>query len=51
VYGREALQLARESDSGYVARRLQGLRAEFGPLVGDQRVAELAAEISALSTT
>jgi transcriptional regulator with XRE-family HTH domain len=51
VYGREALQLARESDSGYVARRLQGLRAEFGPLVGDHRVADLAAEISALSTT
>ncbi|WP_329315783.1 helix-turn-helix transcriptional regulator [Streptomyces sp. NBC_01262] len=51
TYGHEALQLARDSDSGYVARRLQGLRAEFGPMLRDQRVADLAAEISALSTT
>ncbi len=49
TFGREALQLARESASGYVARRLQDLRAEFGPLARDGRVAELGAEIDALS--
>ncbi len=51
TYGREALTLARESSSGYVARRLQGLRAVIGPLARDRRIAELGAEISALSTT
>ncbi|MFF5001607.1 helix-turn-helix transcriptional regulator [Streptomyces phaeochromogenes] len=51
VYGTEALRLARESSSGYVARRLQALQAEIGSLAGDHRVAELGAEIAALSTT
>ncbi|WP_307665935.1 helix-turn-helix domain-containing protein [Streptomyces sp. V1I1] len=51
TFGREALQLARESSSGYVARRLLGLRDEFGSLARDCRVAELGVEIAALSTT
>ncbi|MDI3405767.1 helix-turn-helix transcriptional regulator [Streptomyces cavernicola] len=51
AYGREAVRLARESASGYVARRLQGLRRELGSLNQDARVAELGAEIAALSTT
>ncbi|MEU9054760.1 helix-turn-helix transcriptional regulator [Streptomyces sp. NPDC048384] len=51
AFGREALQLAQETSSGYLARRLQGLRAEFGSLSADARVAELDAEISALKTT
>jgi transcriptional regulator with XRE-family HTH domain/uncharacterized protein YggL (DUF469 family) len=46
----EALRLARQSSSGYVARRLRGLQAEIAPLVDDRRVAELGAEISALTT-
>ncbi|GGO84910.1 hypothetical protein GCM10012280_17470 [Wenjunlia tyrosinilytica] len=50
-FGREAVQLAHESSSGYVARRLQGLRRELGPVARDARVAELGAEIAALSTT
>ncbi|WP_263168161.1 helix-turn-helix transcriptional regulator [Streptomyces sp. SCSIO ZS0520] len=50
AFGGEALQLARESSSGYVARRLRDLRSEFGPLARDGRVAELGAEIDALST-
>ncbi|MFG2650976.1 multiprotein-bridging factor 1 family protein [Streptomyces sp. NPDC048436] len=51
VYGTEALRLARQSSSGYVARRLRGLQAEIGSLADDRRVAELGAEIAALSTT
>lgn len=51
TFGREALELARASSSAYVARRLRGLRAEFGPLAHDNRVAELGAEIDALSTS
>ncbi|MCG0288178.1 helix-turn-helix transcriptional regulator [Streptomyces sp. PSAA01] len=51
AYAREALHLARESSSGYVARRLQALRSEFGPLARDRRIAELDAEIKALSVT
>ncbi|MFF8310879.1 helix-turn-helix transcriptional regulator [Streptomyces lydicus] len=50
TFGREAVQLARESASGYVVRRLHGLRAEFGPLARNARVAELMAEIDALGT-
>lgn len=49
-YGKEAVELARASSSGYVARRLRGLCDEFGPLRRDHRVAELGAEIAALST-
>ncbi|MEV7196768.1 helix-turn-helix transcriptional regulator [Streptomyces sp. NPDC093510] len=50
AYGTEALRLARQSSSGYVARRLKGLQAEIGALA-DSRVAALGAEIAALSTT
>ncbi|MFJ8232697.1 helix-turn-helix transcriptional regulator [Streptomyces sp. NPDC094448] len=50
VYGREAVQLARASSSGYVARRLHDLCDEFGPLSRDHRVAELGAEVAALRT-
>lgn len=49
VYARKAIHLARESSSGYVARRLQALRMDFGPLARDVRVAEVDAEITALS--
>ena len=49
VYARKALRLARESSSGYVVRRLQDLRTDFGTLARDVRVAELDAEITALS--
>ncbi|MFE5327939.1 helix-turn-helix transcriptional regulator [Embleya sp. NPDC056575] len=50
TYGREAVQLARESSSGYVARRLQGLLIEFGQPAHDDRFADLRAEIIALNT-
>ncbi|MEW1753281.1 helix-turn-helix transcriptional regulator [Streptomyces angustmyceticus] len=49
-YGREAVELARASSSGYIARRLRDLCDEFGPLSRDHRVAELGAEIATLST-
>jgi hypothetical protein len=51
TYGSEALRLARQSGSGYVARRLQTLRTELGSLGGDRRVAELDAEIGVLCRT
>ncbi|WP_405842458.1 tetratricopeptide repeat protein [Streptomyces sp. NBC_01518] len=50
AYGREAVQLARATSSGYVARKLQRLRIDLGPLARDARVAELGAEIDALRT-
>ncbi len=50
TYGREAAGLARAPGSGYVARRLRTLCDDFGPLSRDHRVAELEAEIAALST-
>lgn len=43
-----ALQLARETHSGYIARRLQVLGRECGSLARHGRVAELLAEIAAL---
>ncbi len=51
TYGREALHLARETSSGYIARRLQRLQTDLGPLTRDARVVELGAEIDALCTT
>ncbi|MFJ9980160.1 tetratricopeptide repeat protein [Streptomyces cyaneofuscatus] len=51
AYGKEAISLARASGSGYVARRLQGLCDEFGPLSRDHRVVELGAEIATLRTS
>ncbi|WP_128433812.1 helix-turn-helix transcriptional regulator [Streptomyces cyaneus] len=51
TYGREALQLARATSSGYIARKLQRLRTDLGPLAHDARVVELGAEIDALCTT
>ncbi|MCX5402386.1 transposase [Streptomyces sp. NBC_00102] len=51
VYGTEALQLARQSGSGYVAHRLQALHADLTDLGRDRRVADLRAEISDLCTT
>ncbi|MCX5055948.1 helix-turn-helix transcriptional regulator [Streptomyces sp. NBC_00452] len=51
AFGREALQLARATSSGYVARKLQRLRTDLGPLARDARVVELGAEIDALCTT
>lgn len=50
AYGREAVQLARATSSGYVARKLQRLRIDLGPLARDARVVELGAEIDALLT-
>ncbi|MGP2437009.1 helix-turn-helix domain-containing protein [Streptomyces sp. JW3] len=47
----EALRLARQSSSGYIAHRLRALPAEIGALADDRRVAELSAEIAALSGT
>ncbi|WP_327175754.1 hypothetical protein [Streptomyces sp. NBC_01335] len=50
TYGSEAVDLARASASGYIARKLQALCDEFGPLSRDPLAAELGAEIAALST-
>lgn len=50
-YGSEAIRLAQQSGSGYIARRLQTLQAALGSLGRDRRVAELDAEIGALRTT
>jgi len=49
AFGHQALRLARESSSGYAARRLQGLRDRLSPFTGSARVAELGAEISRLN--
>ncbi|QWB24197.1 MULTISPECIES: helix-turn-helix transcriptional regulator [Streptomyces] len=48
-YGLEALRLARDSGSGYVARRLQSLTAELGTIGRDPRIAQLKAEIGTLT--
>ncbi|MEU1051734.1 helix-turn-helix domain-containing protein [Streptomyces sp. NPDC005876] len=48
-YGLEAMRLAQASGSGYVARRLQSLAAELGTCGRDRRIAELRAEINAMT--
>jgi len=49
THGHESVALAQRSRSGYLARRLQGLRAELAPVAGDARFDELRQEIAALS--
>ncbi|NSC21325.1 helix-turn-helix transcriptional regulator [Streptomyces albus subsp. chlorinus] len=51
THGREALQLARQSGSGYIARRLQTLRDDLRSYGHDHRIAELAADIGSLHAT
>jgi len=51
THGREALRLARQSGSGYVARRLRTLRDGLGAYGHDRRVSELAADIGNLQAT
>lgn len=51
THAAEALRLARQTGSGYIARRLRGLQVDLAPLSRDSRVAELGAEIGVLRTT
>ena len=48
IHGHESVRLARHSGSGYLARRLQGLRTELAPVANDARIDELRQEIAAL---
>ncbi|QNP71845.1 helix-turn-helix transcriptional regulator [Streptomyces roseirectus] len=48
-YGHEALLLARASNSGYIAHRLQNLTAELITFGRDRRITELKAEIGTLT--
>ncbi|WEB40775.1 helix-turn-helix domain-containing protein [Streptomyces yunnanensis] len=48
TYGGEALRLAKQSHSGYVARRLQALQGELRTCGRDRRVVELNTEIDVL---
>jgi hypothetical protein len=43
-----ALQLAGETESGYVTRRLKGLRPQLGAFADDQRVRDIADRIDSL---
>ncbi|WP_217129342.1 helix-turn-helix transcriptional regulator [Streptomyces sp. AC558_RSS880] len=49
TYAREAMDLARRSGSGYVARKLRTLRVELRPVASDVRAAELDAELAELA--
>jgi tetratricopeptide (TPR) repeat protein len=48
AHAETALQLAGETGSGYVTRRLKGLRAQLGAFADDQRVRDIADRIGSL---
>jgi DNA-binding XRE family transcriptional regulator/tetratricopeptide (TPR) repeat protein len=48
-YGNEALRIARQRGSGWIGRKLLGLRTELEPLKSDPRARDLAEQISALN--
>ncbi|MCT9087924.1 helix-turn-helix domain-containing protein [Streptomyces sp. ASQP_92] len=48
-YASQALDLAAQTESGYVVRKLEGLRGRLHPLLSDRRVAALSEQISALA--
>jgi hypothetical protein len=47
-YANEALSIARRRGSGWVGRKLQGLKTQLEPLKADRRVKDLTEQISAL---
>jgi tetratricopeptide (TPR) repeat protein len=49
-FAQEAVLLAKKSSSGYIVKKLQELRREFGPLERDRRVADLGVEIEKLKS-
>ncbi|MFI1092655.1 helix-turn-helix domain-containing protein [Streptomyces sp. NPDC020917] len=48
-YGTAALELAQRTSSGYVGKRLDGLRGHLAPFLADRRVADLNEHISSLT--
>ncbi|WP_129843131.1 tetratricopeptide repeat protein [Streptomyces sp. RFCAC02] len=46
---REAMELARATRSGYLARKIAAFAGTLGPLLSDSRVAALNAEIADMS--
>ena len=48
AHAETALQLAGETGSGYVTRRLKGLRPQLGDFADDQRVRDIAGRIGSL---
>ncbi|MFC4005993.1 transcriptional regulator [Nonomuraea purpurea] len=50
-YGDRAVELARQTGSKFIARRLRGLQDQMKPILGDQRVGVLNANISSLITS
>jgi len=48
-YANEALRIARQRGSGWIGRKLLGLRTELEPLKPDHRVRDLTEQISALN--
>ncbi|MEU7584454.1 helix-turn-helix transcriptional regulator [Streptomyces sp. NPDC041068] len=50
-YASQALDLAAQTKSGYVVRKLEGLQGQLQPLLSDGRVSELNDQISALTMT
>ncbi|MFG2147500.1 multiprotein-bridging factor 1 family protein [Streptomyces sp. NPDC048696] len=50
-YASQALDLASQTKSGYIARKLEGLQGQLQPLLSDRRVSELNAQISTLTMT
>jgi tetratricopeptide (TPR) repeat protein len=48
-HGGTALELAEQTGSGYVARKLQGLRTKLAPFGGDSRVSDFSDRVSQLA--
>lgn len=51
VYGTQALAIARQTGSGVVAKKLQGLRTHLTPFLHDGRIRDLDMQITTLSTS
>ncbi|MGH3222563.1 MAG: helix-turn-helix domain-containing protein [Streptosporangiaceae bacterium] len=51
AHGAVALEVAAQTGSGVIARKLAGLQAHLGPLLADRRVRELDQQITALAAS
>lgn len=51
TYARAAIEVAQQTRSGYVKRKIQGLQGQLLPLLSDRRISHLSQEIAMLGST
>ncbi|MGP3969958.1 transcriptional regulator [Streptomyces sp. 6N223] len=51
TFAHAAIELAQQTHSGYIKRKIQGLQGQLSPLLSDRRISHLSQEIAMLDST